>query len=69
MHTINYVVWKEDEFFVAQCLNVDVSSFSETRDGAVVNLKEAVELYFQDEDSMPFNEVEFVETGSAQIYG
>lgn len=68
MHTINYVVWKEDEFFVAQCLNVDVSSFAETREGAVTNLKEAVELYFQDEGTMPFTEVELVETGSAQIY-
>jgi predicted RNase H-like HicB family nuclease len=40
-----YCVYREDEFFVAQCLNVDVSSFGHTKEEAVSNLKEAVELY------------------------
>jgi len=44
-----YCVYREEEFFVAQCLNVDVSSFGATREAAVTNLKEAVELYFQGE--------------------
>ncbi|MFH1643846.1 MAG: hypothetical protein ABIA74_01600 [bacterium] len=26
MKTVNYVVWKENNDFVAQCLNVDVAS-------------------------------------------
>ena len=42
-------VCREDEFFVAQCLNVDVSSFGATRQEAVANLKEAVELCFEGE--------------------
>lgn len=32
---------------MTQCLNVDVSSFGEAPEGAVANLKEAVELYLE----------------------
>lgn len=42
------VVWKEDKYFVAQCLNVDVSSFGKTYEEALKNLEEAVELYLED---------------------
>ena len=42
------VVWKEGKYFVAQCLNVDVSSFGKTKVEALQNLKEALELYFED---------------------
>lgn len=49
MKSITYCVYREDEFIVAQCLNVDVSSFGSTREEAVTNLKEAVELYFEGE--------------------
>lgn len=42
------VVWKEGKFYVAQCLNVDVSSFGKTKISALKNLKEALELYFED---------------------
>ena len=51
MKAMAYCVYREDEFFVAQCLNVDVSSFGTTREEAVTNLKAAVELYFQGEPS------------------
>ena len=42
------IVWQEGRNYVAQCLNVDVSSFGETREEALDNLKEALELYFED---------------------
>ena len=42
------VVWKEGEYYVAQCLNVDVSSFGETKKEALANLNEVLELYFED---------------------
>ena len=42
------VVWKEGKYYVAQCLNVDISSFGETKKEALANLNEAVELYFED---------------------
>jgi predicted RNase H-like HicB family nuclease len=42
------VVWKEGKFYVAQCLNVDISSFGKTKKEALKNLQEALELYFED---------------------
>lgn len=47
---IDYVVWKEDKYFVSRCINVEVSSFGKTIEEAIQNLKEAVELYFDGED-------------------
>ena len=42
------IVWKEGNYYVAQCLQVDVSSFGETRDEAISSLDEALGLYFED---------------------
>ena len=42
------IVWREGKHYVAQCLNVDVSSFGRTRTEALTNLDEALELYFED---------------------
>ena len=39
------VVYREGKYFVAQCLNVDVSSFGNSEKEALANLTEAVELY------------------------
>lgn len=50
MKNIKYVVYKEDNYYVSQCLNVDVASFGESIDEAVASLKEAVALYFEDEE-------------------
>ncbi|MGZ3945341.1 MAG: type II toxin-antitoxin system HicB family antitoxin [Mucilaginibacter sp.] len=47
---LNNVVWKEGEYYVAQCLNVDVSSFGDTKEQALVNLQEALELYFEENE-------------------
>ena len=44
--TLKTVVWKEGRHYVAQCLNIDVSTFGKTRVEAVKNIKEALELYF-----------------------
>lgn len=43
------VIWREGKYYVAQCLNVDVSSFGKTRGEALKNLEEAVELYLEDQ--------------------
>jgi predicted RNase H-like HicB family nuclease len=45
--TLQHIVWKEDIHFVAQCLNIDVSSFADTKEEAIKNLQEAVELYLE----------------------
>ena len=49
MKTIKYIVYKEGQYFVSQSLNVDVASFGNTIDEATKNLKEALELYFEEE--------------------
>ncbi|MDD2714998.1 MAG: type II toxin-antitoxin system HicB family antitoxin [Candidatus Wallbacteria bacterium] len=53
MKEFSYVIWQEDKYYVSQCLNIDVSSFGETFEEAVKNLKEAVQLYFDGEDVTP----------------
>lgn len=42
------VVWKEDKYCISQCLEVDISSFGKTKKEALDNLREALELYFED---------------------
>jgi predicted RNase H-like HicB family nuclease len=40
-------VWQEGNWYVAQCLELDVASQGETEAEALTNLKEALELYFE----------------------
>jgi predicted RNase H-like HicB family nuclease len=40
-------VWKEGDWFVSQCLELDVASQGETEEEALANLREALELYFE----------------------
>ena len=39
----------DDSWYVARCLEVEVTSQGETVEEALANLKEALELYFEDE--------------------
>lgn len=39
-------VWKEGDWFVAQCLEIDIASQGKTEEEALENLKEALELHF-----------------------
>ena len=55
---LHNVVWKEGKHYVALCLNVDISSFGETKKEAINNLDEALELYFEDIEKTDFNLVE-----------
>ena len=67
MKEINYVVWQEGKYYVSQCLNVEVSSFGETIDEALINLREAVELHFENEN-LEFLEVDKVFVGREKVY-
>ena len=40
-------VWKEGDWYVSQCLEIDVASQGETEEEALANLREALELYFE----------------------
>jgi len=58
MRQLKYVVYQEDKYYVAQCLNVDVSSFGATIDESIANLQEAVELYLEDaQDGAAYHQV------------
>ena len=46
---LKYSISKEGKYYVAQYLNVDVSSFGNSKEEALENLQEAVELYFENE--------------------
>lgn len=39
-------VWQEGDWFVAQCVQVDVASQGESVESALANLREALELHF-----------------------
>jgi len=67
MKNMKYTLWKEDKFYVAQCLNIDISSFGETIDEAVINLMEAVELYFEDNDHPIYTQVDNVMIGECLV--
>ena len=51
------IVWKEGKHYVAQCLNVDVSSFGKTKQEALKNIKEAIALYFDSSKKPSFQKV------------
>jgi len=52
------IVWKEGKHYVAQSLNVDVSSFGDTKKEALTNLEEALVLYFGNKQDPVFDKVE-----------
>jgi len=56
--SLKNVVWKEGKYYVAQGLNVDVSSFGKTKKEALVNLQEAIELRFEGEKAAKIAKVE-----------
>lgn len=45
--TFTASVQREGEWYIAQALEVDVTSQGETLDEALTNLREALELYFE----------------------
>lgn len=67
MKQMAYVIYREDEFVVAQCLNVDVSSFGSTREEAIANLKEAVELYCESEPDSGYISVSDLNVGQELV--
>ena len=50
-YTLSAVVNREDDGFVSWCPELDIASQGDTIEEAVENLKEAIELYLEDEDA------------------
>jgi predicted RNase H-like HicB family nuclease len=40
-------VWREGQWYVSQCLELDIASQGDTEEEALANLKEAIELHFE----------------------
>jgi len=52
--SLTALVFKEENWYVAKCLEVEVASQGKTKKEALKNLKEALELYFEDEKEISF---------------
>ena len=65
LHTI---VWKENKFFVAKFLEIELASQGKTKKDAVKNLREALELFMEDEKSnLSFPSINEVTTQAISI--
>jgi predicted RNase H-like HicB family nuclease len=58
MKKLHSIVWKEDKWFVAKSLEVEVASQGRTEAEALKNLKEALELYFEDQTEVNLAKIE-----------
>lgn len=47
--SLNALVWRENDWYVAKAVEVLVASQGKTKKQALTNLEEALELYFEDE--------------------
>ncbi len=66
LHTI---VCKEEKIFVSKFLELELASQGRTKSEAIKNLKEALDLYFEDEDvkNLSFPSINEVTTQSVSI--
>jgi predicted RNase H-like HicB family nuclease len=49
------IIKREEEWFVATCLENNIASQGKTIDEAILNLKEAIALYYEDEAEEELN--------------
>ncbi|MCX7068484.1 MAG: type II toxin-antitoxin system HicB family antitoxin [Methylococcales bacterium] len=69
MKNLKYIIYREGDYYVSQCLNMEIASFGSTIDEALANLKEAVELYLEDEQAINnFHEVSEFMLGEFAIH-
>lgn len=47
-HKFTAAVWQEDIWFVAHCNEVEIASQGKTQQEAIDNLREAIELHFEE---------------------
>jgi predicted RNase H-like HicB family nuclease len=48
VYKVTVIVQKDDDWYVAKCLENSVASQGKTVEEAITNLKEALELYYED---------------------
>ena len=59
---ITAVIQQEENWFVAKCLENDVASQGKTIEEAMSNLKEALELFYENVEELPSTKNTFVTT-------
>ena len=59
---LSAVVRKDGKLYVSWCPELDVASQGKTIEAALTNLKEAVELYLEDEDARPIEGAPIITT-------
>lgn len=68
MVPFKYVVYREEEYYVSQCLNAEVSSFGSSVEEAIAQLTEAMKLYLADEsERATFQTVEEAFLGEGMV--
>lgn len=50
MKSVTAIIHKGENFFIGECLEVDIITQGNTIDEVLSNLKEAIALYFENED-------------------
>ena len=70
---LNALVWKEGKIFVARAVEIELASQGNSKEEALNNLKEAIHLYFDDEDSptnkiKPLNNLELLQVSGNYHY-
>ena len=50
-HQFSSIITKENHLYVAHCPELDIASQGESIEEAIGNLKEAIELFHEDEDA------------------
>ena len=53
----NVIIQKEENWYVAKCLDNNIASQGKTIEEAMANLKEALELYMQNEEPVKPKEI------------
>lgn len=54
-------VWKEGKWFIAHCNEIELASQGLTEDEALINLKEALELHFEEPVATIFPKIHTIE--------
>jgi predicted RNase H-like HicB family nuclease len=62
---VKVYLWQECDWWVAQCLEIDVASQGRSEEDALNNLREALELYFEEPVPTVFPQVRTLELAFA----
>ena len=64
---VTVLVQKEDDWYVAKCIDNNVASQGKTIEESLSNLKEALELYYENEKPETMNVQTFITTMEVAI--